>query len=230
FFPMVIATVLAVLIGGVRWALGSQLVTGLPPAAPVSRSASPGNARPDPAPRRSAADDQWSADDPFADPAAKPGRNGRGGQPARRSSSSPDYTGDRPARPARDQRNDRDPWGDPRLAADRSQPPADRTRGTGPTPPPRSPGASPQRGTGPTPQRGTGSSPQPGGTGPAPQRGTGPASQPRDGGPAQQSAGGNGPTSPPRDRTPRSRPGPSWTPDSRPASRPQPPDGWTPAN
>jgi hypothetical protein len=213
FVPMVTATVIAVLIGGVRWVLGSQLVTGT--AAATGAGGAAGKARPSSA-RRSAAGDSWDAEDPHPDPRAKPGP-GRGSQPPRRGPTGPTPRQTGPtarqasARPAGGQGTDRDPWGDPRLPADRSQPPA-RPRGAGPTPAPQGTGPTPApQGTGPMP-RGTG--PTPRGTGPTP-RGTGPA-----------------PAQPPRDRAPRSQPpGPSWTPASRPARQPrnprQPPESWT---
>ena len=46
--------------------------------------------------------------------------------------------GSRPGRPARDPRNDRDPWGDPRLPPDRSQPTGPRPQAPAARPPSRS--------------------------------------------------------------------------------------------
>jgi hypothetical protein len=132
FFPAVIATILVLLIGGGRWVLGRQLITGQSPLSGGGRPAQ-GKARPAPSADRPAVDN-WADDDPFEDRAlhtqvmpaprqdrpASPGNPG-GGNP-------------RPARPPRDQRPDRtnrDPWGDPRLPPDRSQPSGPRPRQNG---------------------------------------------------------------------------------------------------
>jgi hypothetical protein len=161
FFPAVIATVLVLLIGGGRWVLGRQLVTTGQSPLPGGCRPAPGNARPAPSGDRPAIDD-WAEDDPFEDralhtqmiPAAKPNRPGPAGTP-------------RPARPAREGNPgaDRDPWGDPRLPADRSQP-------TGPRPGQGS-GPRPSQGSGPRPNQGTGARPSQG-SGPGPSQGSGP--------------------------------------------------------
>jgi hypothetical protein len=133
FFPAMIATILVLLIGGGRWLFGSQLVSGHAPT-PAGLAAAPGSARP--APRRSAPSDSWAAEDPFTDrtpdtgPTPRPG--GTGPTPRPGSAGRPGPGGSRPQRPARDPRTDRDPWGDPRLPADRQPPAAPRTRQPGP--------------------------------------------------------------------------------------------------
>jgi hypothetical protein len=62
-------------------------------------------------------------------------RQGTGSAPRQGTGSSPSRQGNRdgarPSRPPRDQRTDRDPWGDPRLPADRSQPTSPRPNGQG---------------------------------------------------------------------------------------------------
>ena len=135
FFPMVVATILVLLIGGGRWLFGSQLVTGRAPL-PAGLAAAPGSARSAPGLRRPAPGDQWAADDPFAPrnpgtgPTPRPGtaRPGTGPGPV----TGPGPGGSRPPRSSRDQRTDRDPWGDPRLPADRQPPTGPRPRPTGP--------------------------------------------------------------------------------------------------
>jgi hypothetical protein len=129
FFPAVIATILVLLIGGGRWVLGRQLITAKSPLPAGGRPAQ-GKPRPAPNARRPAVDgvDDWADDNPFEDRALHtqimpaPGQD----RPA---------TGNpRPARPPRDlrpDRTDRDPWGDPRLPADRSQPTSPRPRQNG---------------------------------------------------------------------------------------------------
>jgi hypothetical protein len=150
FFPAVVATIIVVLVGGGRWLLGRQLVTGQSPLS-ASRPA-PGKGRPAPRDRRPGVD-SWAEDDPFAGPAPRPAKTGPAPGQERPAWMGAPTGGVRPARPPRDQRTDRDPWGDPRLPADRSQSP------TGPRP----------QGTGPRPQ-GTGPRPQANGQGrPAPQ-------------------------------------------------------------
>jgi hypothetical protein len=202
FFPAVVATIVVLLVGGGRWLLGRQLVSGQSPLS-AGRPAS-GKARPAPRDRRPAVD-SWADDNPFDGTAPRPAQTGpaptqgtgpapwqgtgpaptqgtgpaprQGTGPAPRQGTGPaprqgGPNGPRPPRPPRDQGTDRDPWGDPRLPPDRSQPTGPRPSGQGR---------------------------------PAPQ------SQPQ-----------------PRDRTPR----PSWNPSPKPPRpsrppRPQPPDGWT---
>jgi hypothetical protein len=133
FFPMCVAIVCVLLIGGARWALDRQLVGGQFPMSanrqpsPVSpRPRTPGGPRP--------------GTDPWADPRADPRAAGTG--PAERPGSAPRLGPDgariaRPDRDARDprderdardprdtrgQRDERDPWVDPRAAADRRPP------------------------------------------------------------------------------------------------------------
>lgn len=147
FFPAVVATIIVLLLGGGRWLLGRQLITGqstLAAGRPV-----PGNARP--VPRDRPAVDPWADEDPFAGPAPRPGKTG----PTPRQGTGPRpgaANGARPPRPPRDQ------WGDPR-ATDRTQPPTgSRPRANGqprPTPQPRDrqsrPGWNPAPGRRPQP-------------------------------------------------------------------------------
>jgi hypothetical protein len=98
FFPMVVATVIVLLVGGARWLLGRQLVMGRPlaagpPGVPGTRA---------------------ERDRPPRPGAPGSGPNGiRPGGPARPA---------RPAGDARDARDARDPWGDPRPPMDRPRP------------------------------------------------------------------------------------------------------------
>jgi len=151
FFPMCVATILVLLIGGARWLLSRQLVGGqfgggqfgggqfpmsadrsVSPRSPRPRSA-PGS-RPDVDPwatpntrvRREPAEDPRTADPRAADPRAADPRAARD-RPGQRPGDAPRPGPDgarpaRPARPDRDPRDDRDPWGDPRAAADRRPP------------------------------------------------------------------------------------------------------------
>ena len=240
FFPAVIATILVLLIGGGRWVLGRQLVTTGQPPLPGGGRPAPGNARPAPSGDRPAIDD-WAEDDPFEDralhtqmiPAAKPNRPGPAGAP-------------RPARPAREgnQGADRDPWGDPRLPADRSQPTGPRPgQGSGPRPsqgsgprPNQGTGARPNQGSGPRPNQGTGARPNQG-SGPRPNQGTGARPNQGTGARPNQGTGARprpaprpAPELPPAPREPdRSQPQPGWSSNQRPRRpvRPQPPDNWT---
>jgi hypothetical protein len=142
FFPAVVATVIVLLLGGGRWLLGRQLVTGQSTLS-AGRPA-PGSVRPAPRDRRPAVD-SWADEDPFASPAPRPGKTG----PTQRQGTGPRpgaANGARPPRPPRDQRADRDQWGDPRPP-DRGQPPTgSRPRANGqprPAPQPRDRGARP---------------------------------------------------------------------------------------
>jgi hypothetical protein len=157
FFPMCVATIGVVLIGGIRWVLGLMLVAGQFPMS---------DDRPPPlrGPRPRTAPGRRTDIDPWADPSARVRRqpaaddsrpaNGRSG---RRPESAPWLGSDAripaapprvaappspaappraPAQPraARDTRGDRDPWGDPR-----SVPAADRRPGTRKAPPAAAP-------------------------------------------------------------------------------------------
>jgi hypothetical protein len=153
FFPMMVATILAVVIGGGRWLFGA-LFGGQSSPSSAARPKAPGNARPAPgARRRPAVSESWSADDPFADQ-VEPGPGERRGTGPRPSGSGPrpkangtgprpNANGSRPARQPRDQRTDLDPWGDPRLpsaprpGADRGLPANPRPRSAGQAPQPR---------------------------------------------------------------------------------------------
>ena len=144
FFPAVVATILILLLGGGRWLFGRQLVTGLSPQS-AGRPA-PAN-RPAPGSRRPAVDD-WADDNAFdigqSGPSPRQGtgptpnqgtgpgpRQGTGPGPNQGNASWQGSTnGGRPPRD-RDQRTDRDPWGDPRLPADRSEPKGPRPRANG---------------------------------------------------------------------------------------------------
>lgn len=125
FYPMCVATIVVLLVGAFRWLLARQLVSGQ--FAMSAGRPSPGS-RPAPGGRRPATDDPWSDQDPSANGATRvlgdrsqqdrpaPGPAGPGRTPWL----GPD--GARSARPARDQRPDRDAWGDPRPGTDRNQP------------------------------------------------------------------------------------------------------------
>lgn len=136
FFPAVVATIIVLLLGGGRWLLGRQLITGQSTLS--AGRPTPDNTRPAPHDRRPAVG-SWADEDPFAGPAPRPGKTGstpRQGTGPRSGTAN----GARPPRPPRDQRADRDQWGDPR-AAGRSQPPTgSRPRANGqprPAPQPR---------------------------------------------------------------------------------------------
>jgi Domain of unknown function (DUF6542) len=192
FFPAVVATIIALLLGGGRWLLGKQLVTGQ--SSLTAGRPAPGKSRP--APRDRQADvDSWADENPFDGSPPRPAKAGpapRQNRPAWMGApGGGDLTADsRPPRPSRDQRGDRDPWGDPRL-------PGARGQGSGPRPQQSQPGTGsrPQQsqpGTGPRPQQsqpGTGSRPQQSqsGTGSRPQQ-----SQPGTGSRPQQSQPGTG--------------------------------------
>jgi hypothetical protein len=125
---MCIATVLVLLIGGIRWVLGLMLVGGQFPMSDA-RPAGPRGPRPRTAPGPRTDADPWAdsarvrpapADEPTA-------ANARSDQRPPRSAPWLGPDGARSAassRPARDSRDDRDPWGDPRpdAAADRRPP------------------------------------------------------------------------------------------------------------
>jgi hypothetical protein len=160
FFPMCAATILVLVVGGVRWLLARQLVVG---QFPMSEGR-PGTSR-GPRPRPAAPDPRPDVD-PWADPQAA--RNRSGQRPGRAPWPGPD--GARSARPVRD---DRDPWNDPRPSAD------PRTAGDRRPPSRNVPPAAPQPAFRPRP-----ANPGPPGPGdpraqrpPAPQR---PARPPRD--------------------------------------------------
>jgi hypothetical protein len=119
FFPMCVATILVLLVGGIRWVLGLMVVGGQFPMS-GNRPAGPRGPRPRtaPGPRTDI--------DPWADPIAR-GRQAAADAPRSASQSAPQPGADpwqapdgarpaqpRPARPGREARDDRDPWGDPR--------------------------------------------------------------------------------------------------------------------
>jgi hypothetical protein len=151
----VIATIIVVLVGGGRWLLGRQLISGQSPLS-AGRPA-PGKPRPAPRDRRPGTD-SWADDNPLDNPAARTSptgptpRQGTGPRPGN------PPAGARPPRPPRDPRGTRDPWGDPRLPADRTQPPTGnpRPRPSGQSQPqPRAPRPSwsPSPNQNPAPQR-----------------------------------------------------------------------------
>jgi hypothetical protein len=119
FFPAVVATIIVLLIGGGRWLLGRQLISGQSPLS----AGRPGPDGPRPAPR-----DRRPAVDSFDSPAPRTSQTG----PTPRQGTGPRPgnapNGARPPRPPRDPRATRDPWGDPRLPADRTQPPSANPR------------------------------------------------------------------------------------------------------
>jgi hypothetical protein len=193
FFPAALATIVVLLVGGGRWLLGRQLVTGQSPLS-AGRPA-PGNGRPAPRDRRAAVD-PWAGDDRFDGTTPRSPRTGptprqgtgptpsqgtgptprqgtgptprQGTGPAPRQGTGPaprqgnvsrqgGSTGARPPRPPRPQGADRDPWGDPRLPGDRSQPPTGprpRANGQGrPAPQPRDRNPRPSWNPNPNPKR-----------------------------------------------------------------------------
>lgn len=169
FFPMCVATILVLVIGGARWLLARQLVGGQFPMSHdrmgTSRGPRPRPAAPGSGPRPDV--------DPWADPQAA--RNRSGQRPGKAPWPGPD--GARSARPVR---GDRDPWNDPRPSADPRTAADPRTR-----PPSRNvPPAAPQPAFRPRPAN-------PGPPGPGDPRAQRPPAPPR---PAPQR-----PARPPRD-------------------------------
>jgi len=161
FYPMCAATIVVLLIGGARWLLARQLVTG---QFTMSGGRPGPGERSVPSARRPVASDSWSDADAAGERGPRPGpdrqrpdRQGqdRQGQGPRRPGSAPwlGQNGARSARTAQPQRPDRDPWGDPRAPTDRNPPgmtprPGPDTRGT------RPPGSASQGGQGqPRPPR-----------------------------------------------------------------------------
>ena len=152
FFPAVVATILVLLIGGGRWLLGRQLVTGqsmLSPGGPPPRAPRPAarEPRPAPRPRRPARNDDpdrdsWADDNPFE------------GQSAFQTQMMPAARDDRPSR------QDRDQWGDPRTG------PRPRQNGQ-----PRDRAPRPSQGSVPRPSQGSGPRPSQG-SGPRPSQGS----------------------------------------------------------
>jgi hypothetical protein len=140
FFPMCVATILVLLIGGIRWVLGLMLVGG---QFPMSDDRPPGSRGPRPrtAPGPRTDIDPWVdqdntrarrpavPDDPKAANSQAAPRRGSapwlgpdGARPdSDRPAAPPRPAPPRPARPVRDPRDNRDAWGDPRPgpAADR---------------------------------------------------------------------------------------------------------------
>jgi hypothetical protein len=115
FFPMVIATILVLIVGGARWLLARQLVTGDFPMSAGRQGAPRPIPAPAPGPRRPSSDVPWAdqsrpdvrAPRPTQDrPADRPGTGPR-----------PRPDADRPGTGPREQRTDRDSWGDPRSSA-----------------------------------------------------------------------------------------------------------------
>jgi len=140
FFPMCLATILVLLIGGTRWVLGLMVVGGHFPMSD-GRPAGPRSPRPRNAPGPRTDIDPWAdpnlrvrrqaaGNDPRAanQSAPRPGGAPRPGPDGGRSAP-PSRPGTAP-RPARDQRDARDPWGDPRPG-----PSTDRRPSAGNAPP-----------------------------------------------------------------------------------------------
>jgi hypothetical protein len=169
FFPAVVATIVVLLVGGGRWLLGRQLVMGGSPL--YAGRPAPGKGRPAPRDRRASVD-SWAEDDLFDGTAPRSPRTGptprqgtgptpgQGTGPAPRQGNVPrpgGSSGARPPRPPRPQGADRDPWGDPRLPGDRSQPPTGprpRANGQGrPAPQPRDRNPRPSWNPNPNPKR-----------------------------------------------------------------------------
>jgi hypothetical protein len=148
----VVATIIVLLVGGGRWLLGRQLISGQSPLS----AGQPAPGRPRPVPRDRGVD-SWAADNkPFDNPTSRTSQTG----PTPRQGTGPRPGnapgGARPPRPPRDPRASRDPWGDPRLPADRTQPPAGnpRPRPNGQSQPqPRAPRPSWSPNPNPAPQR-----------------------------------------------------------------------------
>jgi len=186
FLPMCIATVVTLVIGGARWALGRQLVSGNFTTRPPS---GPANTRPAPGARRPSPSDPWADNAPrSARPAQNsPGQTGTSPRPSGTGAPWQDTPrGDAPRgrdqRDQRDQRTSRDPWGDPRLP---SPPPADpRTR--------PAPQFQPRDRTAPRPAEGDR-------TAPRPEQGDRTAPRPPQGDPWDQTTRQVRPPRPPRD-------------------------------
>ena len=138
FFPMCVATILVLLVGGIRWGLGLMVVGGQFPMSDP-RSAGPRSPRPRTAPGPRTDVDPWS-DHPSAQGRQAAVDAPRAANPSRpRPNSDPWQTPDdarsAPARPARDGRDDRDPWGDPRPGpASAARPPTRNAPPAAPTP------------------------------------------------------------------------------------------------
>jgi hypothetical protein len=126
FVSMCAATILVVVIGGARWLLSRQLVSGQfattasGPAARGSRAVPGPGQRADRDPRNARSNDPWGTADPWSD------RNGPAG------------------RANRDPRNPRDPWADRRPPTGSNPPRGNRPGGPNPpadrgTPPDRDP-------------------------------------------------------------------------------------------
>ena len=141
FFPMCVATILVLLVGGIRWGLGLMVVGGQFPMSDP-RSAGPRSPRPRTAPGPRTDVDPWSdhpsaqgrqaaVDAPRAANQSRPRPNSDPWQTPDDARSAPS----RPARPARDGRDDRDPWGDPRPGpASAARPPTRNAPPAAPTP------------------------------------------------------------------------------------------------
>jgi hypothetical protein len=169
FFPAVVATILVLLIGGGRWLLGRQLITGQsllapggpPPGSPPPRAPRPSarEPRPAPRPRRPARNDDpdrdsWADDNPFE------------GQSAFQTQMMPAATDDPPSRQNRDQ------WGEPRTGPRPNAQPKPQPRDRAPRP---GPGSAPHPSQGSAPHPSQGSAPRPSqGSAPHPSQGSAP--------------------------------------------------------
>jgi hypothetical protein len=209
FFPAVVATIIVVLIGGGRWLLARQLISGQSPLTAGGRPAA-GDPRPGSRDRRPSVD-SWAADNSFDNSGPLTSPTGTG----------PRQNGTGPA---------------PRQGGTGTGP---RQSGTGTGPRPSGTGPAPrQGGTGPAPQQGNPPRPggAPNGRPPRPSRDPRsnrdpwgdprlPADPPT--GPRPRANGQGRPAPQPRDRPAR----PSWNPSQNPGPqrppRRQPPEGWT---
>jgi hypothetical protein len=159
FFPMCVATILVLIVGGIRWGLGLMLVDGQFSMSD-GRPGGPRGPRPRPAPGPRADVDPWADPNtrtrrqPAADVPRADDQRVANGRSERRPGNAPRLgpNGARPATPPRsprDPRGDSDPWGDPRPGTERrpqarnpppaaprpSAQPTFRPRGAEPVPP-----------------------------------------------------------------------------------------------
>jgi len=152
FFPMVIATILVLIVGGARWLLSHQLVTGEFPMSAGRQGAPlpvPASA---PGPRRPASGAPWTDQAPPAVRAPRPAQDRPADRPGIAPRPGPNVGP--PDRVPRERRTDRDPWGDdprqsaadPRARDSRDGRPATpgQPRDRAPHPPARDPWAPPK--------------------------------------------------------------------------------------
>jgi len=145
FYPMCAATIVVLLVGGARWLLARQLVSG---GFGMSADRPEPWDRPAPGSRSPVTDDAWTGQDPAAGRGPGLFQDGPGQDPRQDRAPWLGQNGARSARTARE-RPDRDPWGDPRLQPGASprqrQDPRDgRGSGPGGAAQPRSPRPQPR--------------------------------------------------------------------------------------